>query len=312
MANQVDVLLDEIKAFSKNLLGDERYQRIIKENPKLSLKDLWGDAKDMYDDVFGREGLDEMSAEEFFATFNNRARDWDGDTKVWRAEDVIAADLINAQLFSQMRDTGIAMRELADIADLEDVDGPLKTLYDRFVSGMYNARRARRIYGQELAKFKTMDPNAVKKTVEEISKEEFARAKFAVDFMVDLIRKDASDDTIKAFAEFFSQSNKIDNIKDLNAYLLNRLTDSGMLNDSQGMGILFRELGSVQVNSMLSGPKTPMSALTGTSTNAFLRPAQTAIGALPGAMAGSQAQARKVLRGSLASINAMRESILRH
>ena len=44
-------------------------------------------------------------------------------------------------------------------------------------------------------------------------------------------------------------------------------------------GALIRELEGVMSHSILSGPKTPVRAIMGTSTATFLRPLATALGA---------------------------------
>jgi len=68
------------------------------------------------------------------------------------------------------------------------------------------------------------------------------------------------------------------------------------------VGALIRELGSMFTHSVLSGPKTAVRAVMGTSSATFARPMAMAIG---GAMKGDFITARQ----GLASLNAMREAI---
>ena len=76
----------------------------------------------------------------------------------------------------------------------------------------------------------------------------------------------------------------------------------GELNGSVKTGALVRELGMVLTNSVLSGPKTPVRAVMGTSSATFMRPMSQALGA---AMTGDG----KIFRESLADVNGMIQSI---
>jgi hypothetical protein len=71
-------------------------------------------------------------------------------------------------------------------------------------------------------------------------------------------------------------------------------------------GVMLKELHKVMINSVLSGPKTPMRAIMGTGSATFLRPMSQVVGAalrLP--FTGDVT----TLRSSLAQVNAIRESI---
>ena len=76
----------------------------------------------------------------------------------------------------------------------------------------------------------------------------------------------------------------------------------GEFNGKKKVGALTRELQGVMVNSVLSGPKTPMRAIMGTGSATFLRPISQALGAaitLDG----------QTLRTSLAEINSIVQAI---
>ena len=90
------------------------------------------------------------------------------------------------------------------------------------------------------------------------------------------------------------------NMDDLYKYFVSKLKGGEW--DSMGSSRLIKELQGVMVHSVLSGPKTPVRAIMGTSTATFLRPLSQALG---GAffMDGPQ------LREGLAGLNALRQSI---
>ena len=97
----------------------------------------------------------------------------------------------------------------------------------------------------------------------------------------------------------------IQNVDDLMAFLRAKLR-GGELNGSKRTGLLIKELQMVMVNSVLSGPKTPVRAIMGTSTATFLRPLSTAIGA---ALRYPLSGDASTLRASLAAVNGMIEAI---
>jgi len=72
--------------------------------------------------------------------------------------------------------------------------------------------------------------------------------------------------------------------------------------DPKKTGAFLREMGSMFTHSVLSGPKTAVRAIMGTSTATFSRPMAMALGGL---MKGDGA----TMRAGLASLNAMREAI---
>ena len=98
-------------------------------------------------------------------------------------------------------------------------------------------------------------------------------------------------------------SNKIENWTDFDAFMQRRL--KGGQGDT---GQLIRELQGVMINSVLSGPKTPLRAIMGTSTAVFLRPMSQMLGGLA-QYAGSGFQESAVLKRSMASATAMVQTI---
>ena len=72
-------------------------------------------------------------------------------SKVWESqlnhcippEKVVATDLVVGSLLKQLQDTGIAGREIADIVDLNDIDGPAKQIADTMLTAIYETKKAR-------------------------------------------------------------------------------------------------------------------------------------------------------------------------
>ena len=56
---------------------------------------------------------------------------------------VVVADMVVGTLLQQVRDMGIAGRELKDFVDIADVDGPLEAIRDSMFMALTEAKRAR-------------------------------------------------------------------------------------------------------------------------------------------------------------------------
>ena len=121
------------------------------------------------------------------------------------------------------------------------------------------------------------------------------------------ISKDGDDELLQAVFEAFSMMKDVNSLDDFDKWARTiikggKLTEGGV----DRTGAMIRELEGVMSHSILSGPKTPIRAIMGTSAATFLRPLSTALGAaIRYPFNGDTA----TLRSSLASINAMVEAV---
>ncbi len=289
----------------KNLLGDKRYKEMLKEtDPNLlepaTKESLFRGAYDRYQEVMGRD-VAGMDPAEFWEPMKRSTK----KEGYLSTGEILATDLINAELFTQIRDIATAGREIGKFADLDDVDGPVKALSDRLVSGLTSVYRSRKLVNGSIGK------NMTKSNLKELSalatKEAGDEAKTQVEALLKLIRSDASTDTVDAVMEIFSMSNRPQNAADLTAYIRGEMSRTGLMGD-KGKGMIFNELNAVTTNSLLSGPKTPVKALKGTAVVSVVRPLQTSLGSIPGSLMGNFTS-RSVLRSNMASLNALREAV---
>ena len=98
-----------------------------------------------------------------------------------------------------------------------------------------------------------------------------------------------------------SQANHPSDVESLMTFLRTKMR-GGELNGTKKTGELVKQLGMVMTNSVLSGPKTPVRAIMGTSSAVFLRPMAQMAGA---ALSGNG----KVYREALADVNGMIQAI---
>lgn len=300
MARSVDVTETEFRRMMKDLVTDERYQNMLKQakNAGQSLRATYGGAYDRVREALGRDYTD-MDPDSFW---NVMSRDSDtiAGLESWNSEAILAADLINASLFKQVRDMGIGMREIGEFADLNDIDGPMKATVDRLIVGLTNVKRSRYLAGAKLQGLDFNTPGAKKQMKETLDKQ-VSESKEALMAYLELAKDQPTDEMTDILAEFFSMSNDVHNLTDFDAYMRAKLR-GGDFNQKGYSSRVVKELGSVMVHSILSGVKTPLRAMTGTFTASFARPLSTAIGA---SISGDRALAR----ASLAGVNAYVQTI---
>ena len=245
----------------------------------------------------------EMSPEEYLKELFETNDVTDG-VETWTTKNVVIADLVAGTLLRQLRDTGIAGREIADIVNLTDIDGPAKQIVDTMLTLMYETKKARFVKSDDFRNFGA--GKSRKQAITEALAKEQQDSKDAILAVLN-IAKEGDDDMLLAVFEAFSMMKDINSVDDFDKWA-RTLLYGGKLDPSapDRTGALIRELQGVTTHSILSGPKTPVRAIMGTASATFLRPISTAFGALIRYPFNGDAA---TVRSSLASINAMIEAI---
>ena len=303
MTESVDVSEKEFRKVIKNIMSDDRYQDVMaKARAKgQDLRTYYGDAYKRMQEALGRD-YSEMDPDEFWEIMSQDT-DIIAGQESWNNTSIWAADLINASLFKQIRDFGLGMREIKDVADLMDIDGPMKATVDRLIVGLTHVRRSRYLAG---AKLQGLDfGNAdLRKAAEAKVAAMQEESKQAIKTYLDIAQRDDSDEMIQALAEFFAMSDDVVNLKDFDSYMRAKLR-GGEFNGKMNRSRVIKELGSVMVHSILSGIKTPIRAMMGTFTASFTRPLATGVGAF---ISGDKQLARASFAGANAYIQTIPEA----
>ena len=297
MSQESGILEAELDGMAKVLLTDTRYQKMLAKAKSLNMtfKEVYGYAFERMQETMGRHAT-AVDAEDFWKPFFDDPQNIYEGLEAWASKNVVAADLVNASLFSQLRDLGIASREVFDIADIMDTDGPMKVIAERLIIGLTNVKRSRYLLSSE---FRKLQGPQAKAALDERVKTLRAESEASVNMFMQMAQKSDSDAVAKALAEAFSMSNKIQNWKDLDAYMRKRLRNLGL---TEKPGIVVRELQTVMMHSILSGPKTALRAMSGTFTAALLRPMNTVMGA-------AMRRDWDTMHANMASINAFYQTI---
>lgn len=293
-----------IERIARTLMSSEKFAKemeAVKGN-RQALVAKFREAIEGHQAITNGRDASNMSAGEYLKNLFETNDVIDGQ-EVWTSKNVVIGDLVVGTLLKQLQDTGIAGREIADIVDISTVDGPTKQIVDTMLTTLYETKKARLIKSDS---FRELGAGKKRKdAIEEVLKEEVKNSKEAIQTVLKIA--DDDEDLLMAMYEAFSMMKDVNTLDDFDRWARNVLLGGKL---EQGgvdrTGTLIRELEGVMTNSILSGPKTPARAIMGTATATFLRPVATALGAFARApFTGDVA----TLRASLASVNAMVESI---
>ena len=210
--------------------------------------------------------------------------------------------MVVGTLLQQVRDLGIAGRELKDFVNLADTDGPLEAIRDTMFVALTEAKRARIIKSQNFRELGAGKRRYLEKTLSQ----EMADTRESIQSILDIsVETDPNGEMLMALFEAFSSMKTVNNLDDFDQWA-RKMIRGGEIEGKQQTGALVRELQGVMTHSILSGPKTPARAIIGTATHTFLRPMATTIGA---ALSLPFTKDVRGLRAGLASMNAMMEAI---
>tara|TARA_Y100000816_G_scaffold29993_1_gene19143 strand:+ start:3986 stop:7678 length:3693 start_codon:yes stop_codon:yes gene_type:complete len=293
-----------IERIARSLMSSEKFAKemaAVKGN-RQALVAKFREAIEGHQAITNGRDASNMSAGEYLKNLFETNDVIDGQ-EVWTSKNVVIGDLVVGTLLKQLQDTGIAGREIADIVDISTIDGPTKQIVDTMLTALYETKKARLIKSDS---FRELGAGKKRKdAIDQVLKEEVQNSKEAIQTVLKIA--DDDEDLLMAMYEAFSMMKDVNTLDDFDRWARNVLLGGKL---EQGgvdrTGTLIRELEGVMTNSILSGPKTPARAIMGTATATFLRPVATALGAFARVpFTGDVA----TLRASLASVNAMVESI---
>jgi len=272
------------------------------------LHEVWQDSmKSMQEMLDGRNATDITPrewADDFYSQgIKRKIKLEDGsfeEIEVMNPNAIAAADLIKGSLLKEIRDLGISGRELQDFYDLGDVDGPGQALFDKFAALTVMTKKSRYFAGYDLRSVGGLDVPKKADFEKEVAKE-VQESIDAFRTAYDMAGESGDNELFKSYMETASMMEDARNLDDLDSFLRKKMR-GGEFNGRKQTGELVKELEGVMIHSVLSGPKTPVRAIMGTASAAYLRPFATALGAtLTGDVVTRKA--------SLAALNGMVEMI---
>ena len=291
----------------RKLYSTEKFQKVWETvgKSRRRLVEVFGDSIAAHQRItLGRNAAD-MPAEEYlkelFESFDEFDKGTANEIKTITSKNVVVADLIVGTLLQEVRDRGISGREIADFVNLSSIDGPLDQIVDTMMVALTEAKKARIV---KSANFRELGAGK-RRYLEQTLTKEMADTRESIQSILKIANDSEDGDLLMALFEAFSSMQTVNSLDDFDAWA-RKMIKGGDIEGKQQIGAVIRELEGVMIHSILSGPKTPMRAIMGTSTATFLRPFSTALGAafrFP--FSGDSA----TLRSSLAALNAMIEAI---
>ena len=264
---------------------------VVKEVAKakemgVPLHEVWADSTASMKEMFeGRLRTDLTSrewADDFYKQgIKRKVKLEDGSLQEIEIMDpnmIPAADLLKGSLLKEIRDLGVAGRELQDLYDLGDTDGPAKALFDKFASLVAITKQSRYFAGYDLNAIKGVDGIPKKADFEKAVYEDVQNSIDAFRTAFQMAGESGDNELFKAYMEVASYLEDVTNLNDLDNFFRKKLR-GGEFNGKKKTGELVKELEGVMIHSVLSGPKTPVRAIMGTASAAYLRPMATALGA---------------------------------
>jgi len=253
-------------------VGSEAAQRSIQEvlgrdAASLDPAEFWG--KELLDAPLNAENFEKLS-----------------DFDQWAIKNMEVQDAVNQSLLKQLRDSANVSSEMIGKTDIYAVDGPMKRIANNLVTGLSQVKKTQ--YTWDLARTMMREGNG-KLTQEQLidlaaqtgkrSSELHNETRQGVQLMFDMLQEQGDDELAGALLDVFKVSNDVHNWKDFDAWMRQKIK-GGEFNGKVKTGAMIHELQGVMVQSILSGPKTPLRAILGTTTNAYLNAINEAFGAI--------------------------------
>ena len=295
----------------------EQYAKAIENSPKIKAdiseyRRNGRTAQDYYDEnlmlfdqmVRGRE-LTDLTTQEFMAPIYKVVGAMQEKTLKGGKVDYLdtgfvkGLDMVTGDLLRRLRDTGIMSRELEQIVDVNGRGGPTQNLVEQLIAVSKLTKMSRMIAGQDLQKLKKGGIGSKKELLEAVDKAAMEDIKALQ--LATKLAGEGNDELLTGIRHYISMADEVSDVDSLMAFLRTKMR-GGELNGSKRTGLLIKELEMVMVNSVLSGPKTPVRAIMGTSSATFMRPMSQALGA---SITGNG----QVFREALADANGMIQAI---
>ena len=297
----------------KEVLGNFRSQGFIKQLEETArrqgktLQESIGEDLDMFRSVYEGRNTSDVSTAEFFKKLTKSSipiKNKSGRTvgKIVQPRFIKALDMVNTSLFNDIRDAGITARELADIADIKDIDGPAQQMVEKLIAGLELRKSSSAEVSQMLAEFGDSRIRKTPKQFKEAIQKDVQESIDAFRVALQMTTEQDGDEVFKTIFEGISMADGVHTLDDLDVFMRKKMRGGTFAGDKKKTGAFLREMGTMFTHSVLSGPKTSVRAIMGTSTAAFTRPLAMAMGGL---MKGDAT----ITRAALASLNSMREMV---
>ena len=288
IAREGDISEATAEQILRNLYSADKFRAIVEKARKSrkTLLEVFGDSILAHQRITQGRNAAELTASEYLEELwkskdsydvTNAAGEVVDTIETFTSKNIVVADMLVGTLLHQIRDTGIAGRELADIVDLGDIDGPASQIVDTILTALTETKKARILKSQN---FREIGAGKQREFLESTLTKEMADTRDSIMSILKIAKDDADNNLMNALFETFSSMHTVNTLDDFDSWA-RKMIRGGRIdpNGPDRTGAFIRELEGVFTNSILSGPKTPARAILGTSTATFLRPLAQVLGA---------------------------------
>jgi hypothetical protein len=228
-------------------------------------------------------------------------------TETYNVAQLMASDVLTGTLLKQVRDIARAAQSVAGEVDILDRDSLGDLIFSRIATLARMRKETSMLNSYSLRMMGTGKTKTPSKDIDFMTELTTASDEAAakVNIIKEALRGDTDDALLRTYVEILATAgDKISTFKDLDAFMTRKLHGYSDADGTQKSAIL-SELQSMQVHSILSGPKTPARAIVGTGLTTVMRPVATIIGSLGDYVRGDDLTTRSAFAG----LNAMQESL---
>ena len=239
-------------------------------------------------EVLGRDA-NQFTNEEFFGkklleTKFNPGETLDS-TKQWLIKNLAVSDGVISSASKRLRDYADAAGEQLGKGDIFAKGGVMDNIRTNLGITLTEVQKSK--FKWNLATKKMLESNGelTSKQIKEIDKlvegdqlKILSENNNGIKMMMELLEGADSDELAEGILDIFKMSDNIRTIEDFNAFMRAKVR-GGKFAGEVKPGMILEEGRGVMINSVLSGPKTPLRALLGTTTNSYLNVINEAIGA---------------------------------
>ena len=208
-----------------------------------------------------------------------------GDFDKWALQNIEVANGVTHSLLMQLRDSAQAAGEMVGKTDVFATDGVMRRIADNLTVGLYQIKRTQNTHkiAREMLKANNgkMTPEMMVDLLAQTSQSSrriHRETQEGINLMTNMLLEQGDDDLAKALLDVFQVSNDVHNWKDFDAWMHQQIV-GGKFKGKVKSRELIKGLQKTMVQSILSGPKTPLRAMLGTTINTYLNAINEAAGA---------------------------------
>jgi hypothetical protein len=232
----------------------------------------------------GRKRVYELSDEEFSNLFE-KTNLFEGN-QYYTDLDQAKASILSSILNREIRDFAAAAKSVEGALDVSAKDGLLDQMLDRWVAVGRGIKESNYLRSVGLSNLKPVKADITAKLADIGNS-----AQATSQLLREAIEGDQTDDLLKLVLDAFAANDNLRTWSDLDTFFSRKLGGYRDGNEHHQNAIM-REMGSMMINSVISGPKTPVRAAFGTGFVTYSRPVFTAIGA---SLRGDQRQLKAAM-----------------